>query len=130
MRKVFPAILFFSVILLSCAHPRTEGRNAREMYYAYPLDAVFAASQAVLKEQEFDVTELNRADKLIKAIKAATIPGMRLTVTFTFRDEGSGTWLTIEKKVPPQFVPGSTAGYRMDLDDLFHYVEMELDRNY
>jgi hypothetical protein len=123
-------ILFLSVMLLSCAHGRTETHNARTMYYGNTLDAVFAASEAVLAEQGYDIIESNRHDRLIKAIRATKIPGARVTVILTLREEGSGTWLEIEKKVPPQFVPGSTAGYRMDIDDLFHLIEMELDRNW
>jgi hypothetical protein len=84
----------------------------------------------VLKEEEYDIIETNRHDNLIKARKATGIPGMRLTVTFTFREEGSGTWLEIIKDVPMQLVPGSTDSYRMDVNELFRLVELELDRNY
>ncbi len=100
------------------------------MYYSYPFKDVFAATQTVLKEQGYDTIEINPSEKMIKALRGSDIPGLSSSVTFSFREEGTGTWVNIIRKVPPQFVPGSTDHYRMDIDELYHYVEMELDRNY
>ncbi len=132
MKKALPVFFLCLIFLGACAHGHGSAGThiMATMYYAYPLDSLFSASKTVLMEQGFDITEINRAGKLIKAKKSGQLPLKRIIVTFTFREEGNGTWLEIDKDVPPQFIPGSTAGYRMDLDDLFRYVDSELERNY
>jgi len=128
MKKTMPVFVLCLMLLAACAHGPKRG--AAIMFYSYPLESVFSASKTVLTEQEFQIEEINRAEKFIRAVKSARVPGLRINVTFKFRTEGNGTWLEIVKKVPPQFIPGSTAGYRMDLTDLFRYVDSELERNY
>jgi hypothetical protein len=130
MKKTIPVFVMFLILLGACAHGSAEKRGVATMFYSNPLEDVFSASKTVLTEQEFTIIEINRTENFIKAAKAARVPGMRINVTFKFRTEGNGTWIEIDKKVPPQFIPGSTAGYRMDLSDLFRYVDLELERNY
>ena len=81
-------------------------------------------------EQEYEISEVNKIENTIKAKKGTRIPGMPIVVTLSFRSEGDSTWLEIKKIVPPQLRPGSMAGYRMDVDDLFRHIDSELDRNY
>jgi hypothetical protein len=130
MKRTIPALVTLLILLGACAHGPAEKRGTATMFYSYPLEDVISASKAVLAEQEYRITEINRTENFIKAVKGARLPGRPITVIFNFRSEGKGTWLEIEKRVPPQFIPGSTAGYRMDIDDLFMYVESELNRNY
>ncbi len=131
MKKTLMLFILFAAALLSCAHGGPEKRGMATMLYAHPLEDVISASKTVLAEQEFEIIEINRTDNYIKAIKGARIPGKPITVILNFRTEGeSTTWIEMEKDVPPQFIPGSTAGYRMDVNDLFRYIELELDRNY
>jgi len=118
------------IVLASCIHGPAEKRGMSTMFYAYPLKDVVAASKTVLFEQNYEITEINVTEKFIKAIKGTRIPGQRITVILNFREEGNSTWVELDKDVPPQFIPGSTDGYRMDVDDLFRYIELELDRNY
>lgn len=131
MRKAFLFFIATAVLLASCAHDRpAEKRGVRSMYYAHPVKEVIAAAKTVLVEQEYEITEVNMTENFVRAIKGATIPGKPITVILTFRPEGESTWVDLHKDVPPQFIPGSTAGYRMDVDELFRYIELELDRNY
>jgi hypothetical protein len=130
MKKTLWLSILCALALFSCIHTTTEKRGLATMFYAYPLEDVFSAAKTALTDQEYDITEINKADNLIKAKKGTRMPGMPVTVTLTFRSEGHNTWLEIDKEVPPQLMPGSTAGYRMDVDDLFRFIESELDRNY
>lgn len=131
MRKTFLFYIAVVVLLASCAHGSpAEKRGARSMFYAHPLKEVVAAAKTVLLEQDYEITEINMTENFIRAIKGAKIPGKPITVVLVFRPEGESTWVDIHKDVPPQFIPGSTAGYRMDVDELFRYIELELDRNY
>jgi hypothetical protein len=130
MKRTIPALVTLLILLGACAHGPAEKRGTAMMFYSYPLEDVISASKAVLAEQEYRITEINRTENYIKAVKGARMPGIPITITFKFRAEGSGTWLELYKQVPPQLIPGSTAGYRMDVDDLLMYVESELNRNY
>ncbi len=130
MKKTLCLFILCALALFSCIHGTGEKRGTPAMFYAYPLDDVFSASRTVLEEQEYEISEVNKIENLIKAKKGTRIPGMPITVTLTFRREGNSTWLEINKDVPPQLRPGSLAGYRMDVDDLFRYIDSELDRNY
>jgi hypothetical protein len=131
MKKTLMLFILCAVALFSCAHGGPEKRGIGTMLYAYPLEDVISASKTVLTEREFEIVEINMTDNYIKAIKGARIPGKPITVILNFRTEGDNTtWIEMEKDVPPQFIPGSTAGYRMDITDLFRYIESELDRNY
>lgn len=130
MRKTLLLLVAGVMVLCSCAHGRVEKSGARTMYYAYHLEDVIAASKVVLKEQDYEIVEVNMTEKFIKAVKGALIPGMPITVQLSFRPEGENTWLEVTKRVPPQVVPGSTARHRMDIDDLFRHIELELDRNF
>jgi hypothetical protein len=124
---LFPVL---AVLTIGCIHGGSfRGGDERTMYYAYPVKDVFAAAQVVLKEQDYRLVEINPTEKVIKAVKDSTILGP-ISVLLTFREEGSGTWIDLSKKVPPKFIPGSTANSRMDVDDLFRYVDMELERNH
>jgi hypothetical protein len=130
MRKTLLLFIVVLVVLSSCIHGPAEKRGIATMFYAYPLKDVFAASRTVLTEQGFEVNEVNTVENFMKAVKGTRIPGNPLKVILTFREEGESTWVELDKDVPAQFIPGSTAGYRMDVDDLFRYIELELDRNY
>ncbi len=131
MKKTLPILALVLVLLGGCASfGSKEKRGIATMFYAYPLEDVLSASRTVLIEQEFEIGEINRTENFIKASRAARVPGKRIIVIFNFRAEGNGTWLEVIKKVPPQFIPGATAGYRMDISDLFRYVDSELERNY
>ena len=130
MRKTLLFFIAVLVVLSSCAHGPAAKRGVRSMYYAHPPKEVLAATKTVLIEQDYEITEINMAENFIRAIKGATIPGKPISVILTFREEGGNTWVDMNKSVPPQFIPGSTAGYRMDVDELFRYIELELDRNY
>ncbi len=130
MKKTLWLFVLGAAVLFSCVHGPAEKRGIPSMFYAYPLDDVFSASKTVLADYEYEITEINKTENFIKAIKGTRIPGLRISITLTFRREGNSTWLEIDKDVPPQLMPGSMAGYRMDVDDLFRYIESELDRNY
>ncbi len=130
MKKTLWLFVLCAMALISCSHGTAEKRGLPTMFYAYPLDEVFSAAKTALTDQEYEITEINKAENLIKARKGTRMPGMPVTVTLSFRSEGNDTWLEIDKQVPPQIIPGSMAGYRMDVDDLFRYIESELDRNY
>ncbi len=120
MKKTLPVFVLCLMFLVACASfGSVEKRGIATMFYAYPLEDVLSASKTVLIEHEFEIGEINRTENFIEASRAARVPGMRIIVIFNFRAEGNGTWLEIVKKVPPQFIPGSTAGYRMDISDLF-----------
>jgi hypothetical protein len=130
MKKTLLLFMAGALALFSCAHGPAESRGTRSMFYSHPLDEVLAASKTVLTEQNYEIIEINMTEHFIKAVKGARLPGKPITVTLTFREEGKSTWVDLDKDVPPQFIPGSTAGYRMDVDELFRYIELELDRNY
>jgi hypothetical protein len=131
MKKKLWLPILCAVALFSCIHGTSEKRGIATMFYAHSLDDVFSASKTVLKDHDYEITEINKVEDFIKAKKGTRLPGMPITVTLSFQKEGdNSTWIEIEKYIPPQPIPGSMAGYRMDVDDLFRYIESELDRNY
>lgn len=134
MRRLYFGLTIFTILFLSsCAVNSlidTEGEEGRKMYYEYSKDKVWDASVTVLKEQKWTVTEMNRSEDLVKARTSSKIAGAKIRLQFIFKSEGSGTWLEIKKKIPPQFTPGTTNKYKFDLNDLFHDINIELDRNY
>ena len=105
-----------------------DSKKGRRMYYEYPKENVWDASIAVLKERKWTITEMNKPEDLIKAKMSSKIAGAKIRVLLTFRTEGSGTWLEIKEKIPPQFTPGATYRYQFDINELFHEINIELDR--
>jgi hypothetical protein len=133
MKKHFYGLSLFIILFLSsCAVNSlidTDGKEGRKMYYEYSKDKVWDAAVMVLKDQEWTVTEMNRSENLVKAKTSSKIAGAKIRLQLIFKSEGSGTWLEIKKKIPPQFTPGSTNKYKFDINDLFHEINIQLDRD-
>ncbi|MBN1571705.1 MAG: hypothetical protein JW984_00740 [Deltaproteobacteria bacterium] len=131
MKRPFWGFLFLAFFLFSCAHSSSlsiDRKEGRRMYYEYPKDSVWDASVVVLKERKWKITEMNRPENLIKAKMSSKIAGVNVRLLLTFKAEGSGTWLEIKEKIPPQFTPGTTYRYKFDINELFHEINIELDR--
>lgn len=124
--------VFFSIIfLLSCAHNSPlsiDWDDGRKMYFEYSKDKVIDASITVLKEHNWTVTEINKTENFIKVKKSSRLARSKIRLQLIYKAEGSGTWLEIKKKIPPQYLPGNTNKYKMEINDLFHHINIELDR--
>lgn len=133
MRKFLYGSIFLIILFLSSCAVNSivdiDGKDGRKMYYEYPKDRVWDAAVTVLKDQKWTVNEMNKSENIVKARTSSKIAGVKIRLHLIFKTEGSGTWLEIKKKIPPQFTPGSTNRYRFDLNDLFHDINIQLDRD-
>ena len=100
------------------------------MFYEYAIDDVKKASLKVLEEQEWKITMIDDDKNHIFAKKEAGIPGFKSHVELSLSQEGNGTWIEIERYVPPKFTPGSTFKSRFSINDLFYDISVELERYY
>jgi len=125
--------VFFSIIfLLSCAHNSPlsiDWDDGRKMYFEYSKDKVIDASITVLNEHNWTITEVNKTESFVKVKKSSRLARAKIRLQLNCKTEGSGTWLEIKKKIPPQYLPGNTNKYKMEINSLFHDINIELDRS-
>ena len=133
MKKLLLPLLLLSIIILtSCPKhiPNIDRGEGPSSYYAYPKEAVIEASISVLSERDWSITEINKQEDYIKARTKGRLPGVKVRIELHYRSEGTGTWMEIVKHIPYQVLPTVSNRYRFDINDLFHQVRVELDRNY
>jgi len=130
--KRFICVSFFSILfLLSCAHATPldiERDEGRKMYYEYSKEKVMDASLTILKEHKWAITEINKSEFFVKAKRSSRLARTKIRLQLIYKTEGSGTWLEIKKNIPPQFLPGGTSKYKMEINSLFHDINIEIDR--
>ncbi len=130
--RLICAVVFSILFLLSCAHTSPlsiERDEGRKMYYEYSSEKVMDASIAVLKEHKWTTTEINKSENIIKVKRSSRFAKTKIRLQLIYKTEGSGTWLEIKKKIPPQFLPGKKNKYKMEINSLFHDINIELDRS-
>jgi hypothetical protein len=132
MRIWVLSIVISLFVITSCAHniPNIDRIEGRSMYYEYPKETVMEASITVLTERDWSITEINSIEDYIKAKTKSKLPGIKVRIELHYRSEGTGTWMEIKKHVPYQVLPTVSSRYKFDISDLFHQINIELDRNY
>jgi len=133
MKKCVPVLIVLALLLSSCQYAPfsySEDRTRRDrMYYTYELSDVREAAITVLEEDEWRVRE-TRDITCITATTRSQIIGFRVALEVYFDDEGDNCWMEISKHVPMQLTPGTRYEIIMMITDIFHKVELELERNY
>jgi len=133
MRKIVPALIVLALFISSCQYAPfsySEDRTRRDtMYYAHELADVREAAITVLGDNDWKVKETKDITH-ITATTRSQIVGFRIALDVYFREEGNNCWMEISKHVPLQLTPGTRNEIIMMITDIFHKVDIELERNY
>ncbi|MBN1882109.1 MAG: hypothetical protein JW885_08045 [Deltaproteobacteria bacterium] len=133
MKKIVPVLIILALFLTSCQYAPfsySEDRTRRDrMYYAHELADVREAAITVLEENEWKVRETKDPACITASIRSQII-GFRVALEIYFDEEGNNCWMEISKHVPMQITPGTRYEIIMMITDIFHKVELELERNY